>query len=457
MPYSMLVALLGLSVKVGVRLSPTLQEKLALTELPQYTAQKTAGSKVRLRIRALLLTVVFASSLAIIACASGTASTQVSTPTSAPALSTDSPESRVAKTFGLIPLAFSDEAIEFADYSGSRSANGLEEANSTEKLFQEELLKQDPKRLERFFSGVPLPADLNSLIQRLIDGMGVDIIGFDRSAWSFQTGNPSNFLLAEGSFDPENVAGKLQALDYKQGDYAGTVYYWLNEDSAPGFSFSHPLAPTLNTVTFLDGRLVAAPTTGILKQFIDVNHGESPSLRESGPHRALIEAIGEGLLGGAFMPPRWIVENWNTRNNRSADRLDQYIEGPDQWGQLSSYDLALIGYRDQGDAEEIVFAFYYPDPAAASRDSGEFENRWNSFYYDPRGSQGDPKEVPVTLSCSPISTAIIQGAGHSVLIGKCPVLRSEVWYVAVKGPSLWTWLFHTRELQFLVQDVKELK
>ena len=157
------------------------------------------------------------------------------------------------------------------------------------------------------------------------------------------------------------------------------------------------------------------------------------------------------------MPPRWIVENWNTRNTRSADRLDRYIEGPDQWGQLSSYDLALIGYRDQGDAEEIVFAFYYPDPAAAARDSGEFENRWNSFYYDPRGSQGDPKEVPVTLSCSPISTAIIQGAGHSVLIGKCPVLRSEVRNVAVKGPSLWTWLFFTRELQFLSQDVKELK
>ena len=217
----------------------------------------------------------------------------------------------------------------------------------------------------------------------------------------------------------------------------------------------HPM----NRIAFLDDWIAAAPSTGIIEQLIDVHHGESPSLLESAPHRALIEAIGDGLLGGAFIPPGWIAENWNTVNTGSVARLDRYMAGPDQWGQFSPYDLALLGYRVQGDAEETVFAFYYPDPVAAARDAGELEKRWNSFHYDPRGplANPEPEEVPATLSCSPLSTTVIEGSGHSVLIGTCPVLRSEERDPAVKGPSFWSWLFGARELQFLVRDLNELK
>ena len=176
------------------------------------------------------------------------------------------------------------------------------------------------------------------------------------------------------------------------------------------------------------------------------------------------------MVGGVFMSPGWMVENWKTASTRSVgrldrdpdstrsvDRLDRYMEGPDQWGQLSPYDLALLGYRVRGDAEETVFALYYPDPAAAAGDSGELEKRWNSFHYDPTGTRAESEEVLATLSCSPFSTAIIEGAGHSVLIGTCPVLRSEEWDNAVKGPSLWSSLFGSSELHFLVRDLEELK
>ena len=395
------------------------------------------------------MSVVFALSLAIVACTSDAATSPASTST--PKLSIDGPECRVAEALGLVPLEFSGEVIEFADYSGSRTVNGLEEADSTEEFFQ-----LDSKSRERLHSGVPLHFHLSTRVQSMIDLIGVDVLAFDLSTWSWQPGNSTpTFLLAEGPFDRENVAGGLQALNYKEGDYAGTVYYWLNEDFAP--SLTHPLGLPLNRVALLDDQIVAAPSTGILEQLIDANHGESPNLLESEPHRALIEAIGEGLLGGAFMPPRWIVANWNTVNTKSVSRLDRYIEGPEQWGQFSPYDLALFGYRVQGDAEETVIALYYPDPAAAARDSGEFEKRWNSFYYDPKGPLADPEEVPATHSCSPFSTTIIEGADHSVLIGRCPVLRTEEWNPAVKSPSLWSWLFSTRELQFLVRDLKELK
>ena len=363
-----------------------------------------------------------------------------------PELSADRPESRVADAFDAVPLEFSDKVIEFADYSGSRTVNGLEEVDSSEDLF-----RLDPKVWEGLFEGVRLHPHLNYRIQRMID------LIFDLSAWSWQPGNNSpTFMLAQVPFDPENVSGKLQALGYNEADYAGTVYYWLDEDFAAGL-LTHPLGLPLNRIAFLDDGLAAAPSTGILEQLIDVNHRESPSLLESEPHRALIEATGEGLLGGAFVPPRWMVENWNTGNTRSVTRLDRYMAGPDQWGQLSPYDLALLGYRVRGDAEETVFALYYPDPDAAARDSGELEKRWNSFHYDHTGNLAVPEEVPATLSCSPFSTAVIEGADRSVLIGTCPVLRSEEWNPAVKGSSLWTWLFSTRELQFLVRDLDDLR
>ena len=453
-------------------MSPNLRQRngrqFFLPVSPRHTAEKSAGNKIRALIRTLSLVVASLWLLAWVACVSDTAPTQVPmapiqvptevpiqiptraptqvpTPIRAPELSTGGLESRVAEAVGSVPLEFSGQVVEFADYSRSRAATGLEEAVSAEVLFQ-----LDHRTRERYHEGLRLHPHLRARTQRMIDLMGVDVFAFDQSTWSWRDGyNSPTFMLVQVPFDPENVAGKLQALDYKEADHSGTVYYWLDEDFAPGFG--RPLGLPLNRIAFLDGRLAAAPSTGIIEQLIDVHHGESPGLLESEPHRALVEAIGEGMVGGVFMPPGWVVENWKTGSTRSTgrlvpgtidpssvdhleldtasfrsvDRLGRYMEGPDRWGQLSPYELALLGYRVRGDAEEIVFALYYPDPAAAARDSAELEKRWNSFYYDPTGARV-LEEVPATLSCSPFSTAVIEGDGRSVLIGRCPVLRSGI-------------------------------
>ena len=427
---------------------PILRNRRPIRILPKHTVQKITSGRVRIQSQTLLPVMVFVLAFAIVACTSDTATSPAVATTLEPSI--DASESRVAEALALVPLEFSSEVIVFADYHGSRVVNGLEEIDSAE-----ELSRLDSKGWERLYSGAPLHPHLSERVKNMIDLIGVDVVAFDLSTWSWQSGNRTpTFLLAEGSFDRENVAGGLQALDYKEGDYAGTAYYWLNEDFAPSL---HPLGLLLNRVALLEDQILAAPSTEILEQLIDANRGESPNLLESEPHRTLIQAIGEGLIGGAFMPPHWIVENWNTVNTGPVSRLDRYMAGPEQWGRLSPYDLALLGYQVRGDAEETLIALYYPDPAAAARDSVELEKRWNSFYYDPRGPGKDRKEVPATLSCSPFSTTIIEGADHSVLVGACPVLRTEEWNVEVKGPSLWSCLFFTRELQFLVRDLKELQ
>ena len=459
-------------------MSPNLGKKLFLLASPKYTAGKSADDKVRMRTRTLSLIVVFLWLLAGVSCTFDPSSTQVPTPIGAPEAPADLPESRFSESLGSVPLEFSGQVVEFADYSGSRAATGLEKAISAEALFQ-----LDHRTRERYHEGVRLHPHLRARTQTTNDLMGVDVFAFELSVWSWQDGNNSpTFMLVHVPFDPENVAGKLQALDYKKADHLGTAYYRLDEDFAPGL-LTHPLGIPLNRVAFLDGRLATAPSTGIIEQLIGVHHGQSPSLLESAPHRALVEAAGEGLLGGVFIHPGWIVENWKTVATRSvgwldrgtgdtrsvdrtdrgsvkaraAARLDRYLAGPDRWGQLSPYGLALIGYRVQGDAEETVLALYYPDSAAAARDAGELEKRWNSFYYDPTGARAESEEVPAILSCSPFSTAVIERSGHSVLIGTCPVLKTEERDVTVKGPSLWSWLLGTWELQFLVRDLDDLK
>ena len=241
-------------------MSPNLGKKLFLLVSPRYTAEKSAGSKVRVLSRTLLSIVMPLWLLAGVACTSDTAPTRDPTAMGAPELSADLPESRVAEALGSVPLEFSGQVVEFADYSRSHALNGLEEVDSSEDLY-----RLDRKGWQRLRDGVRLHPHLKSRIQRMLDLIAVDVFAFDLSVWSWQDGNNlPTFMLAQVPFDRENVAGKLQALDYKEADYAGTVYYWLDEDFAPGL-FTHPLGLPLNRVAFLDGRLAAAPSTGIIE------------------------------------------------------------------------------------------------------------------------------------------------------------------------------------------------
>ena len=204
-------------------------------------------------------------------------------------------------------------AVPLGGYSGLRAGSSLavlgprlEEVDGSEDLY-----RLDRKGWQRLFDGVGLHPHLKSRIQRMLDLIAVDVFAFDQSVWSWQDGNNlPTFMLAQVPFDREDVAGKLQALDCKEADYAGTAYYWLDEDFAPGL-FTHPLGLPLNRIAFLDDRIAAAPSTGILEQLIDVHHGESPSLLESEPNRALVEAVGEGLLGGGWRSC-WLASSLST-------------------------------------------------------------------------------------------------------------------------------------------------
>ena len=397
--------------------------------------------------------------VAIVGCSSTATSkptpTLVPTPTPVPTptLTLQPSSSQVERILGTVPLGMADSPVIFADYARSRTVTGLEDVGGFE-----DFVNLGPNERERLYEGVPLHDELRSFTARLNDLVGLDIIGFDLSIWSWQPGSyQQNFLLVRSSFDSEKVANNLLKLDYEQDEYGGEEYYRLYENFK--VDLRNPLRQyglPINRIAFVGDWLLAASATDTLKALIDARNEEASNLLGSIRHSALAEAVGEGLLGGAFMTNQWIVEDWNKLNRRPFLRLDKYLDGPNRWGLLSSYTLALFGYRVLENVEETIIALYYPDPSGAGRDAPELEKRWNSFNH--HSSVWDSHtEVLATRSCAPFSTVTVSGAESSILVGSCPVIMNADRDLAVGGPDLWLGLFNNRELQFLVQDLTELK
>lgn len=409
--------------------------------------------RVSHRVLSIIAGLVLTMVLTTIACTSAKPTpTPIPTLAATPAPSPDSAPSRLKGALARVPIQFADSLVLFADYDTSRRVTGLENIRSFE-----DMANLDSEKVERLYEGVPRHNLFRSFTARLKELTNLDIIAFDLGIWSWQPGfNSPTFLLMQGPLARGKVIDKLLGLGYKKEEYQGAAYYWLYEGLK--IDINHPLRHygwPINRMSFADDWLLAGPTTDIVKMLIDAEQRVAPTLLDSRPHVALANAIGEGLLGGAFMTPQWIVANWNKVNPGPITRLDRYLEGSNRWSALSTYTVALLGYRVQGKTEETVMALYYPDPAAAAKDAPELEKRWNSLYHDPVGDR--KTETLATRSCSPFSTAVIGQADSSVLVGTCAVIRNSERDVTVKGPSLWLWLFRTRELQFLAQNLEELK
>ena len=374
--------------------------------------------------------------------------TTIPVSTNAPLSASNAPESPLEQALALAPIEFADSAVEFADYSGYLDLRGAEHAAMPEVWPYE---------------GMRLHPELQSRVGNLRELLGMDMLASDFGIWAWEPGNTSPmFFLNKGGFEGERVVRGLLDSDYAELEHSGTPYYALGDDFKR--SIRNPLGSmgvSLNRVAVVGDWFLAAPATGILEELIDLQTGHpGASLWDSQPHRVLVDAIGGRPVGGAFITPKWVMENWNTVNTGPVERLDKYLAGPDQWGRLSAYSLAFIGYGIRGEADEIVVALFYPNPKAAAADAPELERRWNNFHYDPlgRGLIGAPEhdDVPLTGSCGPFSTTLFQTPEHSVLVGICPVIRDEG-DPSVQGPGLWTWLFSTRKLQFLAPDLAELR
>ena len=366
------------------------------------------------------------------------------------------PQSRLELALSWVPLEYADVFIEFADHAASRKSTGLEDARG-----YADYTELDEVEGNRFYEGVGnTHRDLTELATSASEKYGFDPWAFDLGVWAPIVNRPTpNFTVTEGGFDAATVSEKLEAfgqqeeaLAYQKTDYKGTTYYTRSEDYRFPLRTEPPLVySALNRVVVEDDRILAAPATFIIEDLIDVREGDAPNLLESEAHLSLAREVGEGLIGGAFLPPAWIAENAIGHSSRGdygvdPDVLDVYLKGPERWGTLSDYDLALFGYRVLGDSHKTVIALYYPDPATAEKDAEELKKRWDSFHVNI-------DILPVSNLCSPLSVRVVRKERASMLIGACDVISTENESLFSHGPDLWYVLTYTGTLEFLVDDL----
>lgn len=366
--------------------------------------------------------------------------------------------SLVPQSVGGVP--FTSQPIEFADYSGSRQAAGLEQSVGLQAFLS---LPQDDKRT--LYQGLPNPgAGLRDHEAELFEKLAIDLYAFDLGVWVIQPDLlVRNFMVLQGAYDKEEIVNRLLGLGYKEAQHNEVNYYWLFEEADifedPKVDLSHPLgtmAPYVNRVAFVDDLLLIGSNDVVIKTLIDVQLGNLPSLREDRGYIRLARASGLGVLGGVFLDYRWLQNTWSRFP-------EQYLEVPDTWESLVSYRLVLLGYRETGESGEMVVAFIHARTNSAERNAAELEKRWSTF--DVQTSRGTDL---VTKFCSPYSTSVIErldkrqpqpvgsviswAREYSVLTGTCRVTESNGSDVAIQGPGLWRTLYETEQLTFLVDD-----
>ena len=375
--------------------------------------------------------------------------------------------SRLEEALNMAPdpfdFPFTRQPIEFADYSGSRRAAGLDQSVG----FQAYLSLPEENR-RSLYRGLPTPGGrLRDFQTALYETLAIDLYGFDLGVWVNQPDlRMRNFMALQGAYNKEEIVNKLLGLGYKETQHGDVKYYRLFEEpkrfeEAKKVDLGHPLgtlAPYVNRVAFLDDKLLLGTDDLVIESLIDVQLGKVPSMRADRGYVRLARSSVEGVLGGVILNYEWLRDTWL----RSPE---QYLEVPDNWGTLGNYRLVLFGYRQTGESGQVILSLYgsaYGSAKSAERNAPELENRWKTFR--PGAYQGNL----VTDFCSPFSTTVIertdkssvQSRGRSVrfatgpyevLNATCQIIEREGPDVAAQGPGLWRTLYEAGQLTFLVR------
>lgn len=356
---------------------------------------------------------------------------------------------------------FTNQPIEFADYSGSRNAAGLPDAVG----FQAYVSAQQGDR-RPLYQGLPSPgAGLKDHLVKLNELLAIDLYGFDLGVWvTQQDPRLRNFIVLQGSFDKDALTDKLLGLGYEEASHNEVVYYRLFEEAA--VDLSHPLgvmAPHLNRIAFIDDKLLLGSSDLVIHSLIDVQLENVPSLRENSTFIRLARSSGQGVLGGVLLDQRWIKRTLEQRSG-------QWPAVADGWGTLASYQLALLGYRQTSGSGQTVVALIHPRINSAERNSGELQARWDSLFMlpSPQDQSSTPTDKPRSDRCSSFTTevfeqrdirqpkasgtAVFGSTEYSVLNGTCRITDNGVSAVSPQGPEIWRTIYESGQLAMLARN-----
>lgn len=361
--------------------------------------------------------------------------------TSACAESQSRSQTSLERILSMTPASFGSFPLEFSHYARALELQGYDTErdrgyDDVKEFYLEWLeLGKDP------FARLAYPPGLNKSSGGEAIGLsGVPLFAFDLGIWFF-TGfgrgsyEKPTFFNIEGRYFPEQIVSAMETLEYKKVNFRDFFYYGLHPNNAPVLDY--PLRThTLNRVAVIDDWFVAAAATQQMEDLINVRDGHVESLLQSKAHLTLAQAVNGDLLSGTYRDLS-AIKNPGSPVNFSAmitDKLQPYMDGPNEWQSLTPFVLSLSGYRVRDGIDEIVIALYYDDPIAAQEDQVQLEHRWNTFEWD-FATNSDP--MPLVNGCSPFSTETLIGEDYSVLVANCPLVRGLVEDQLIDNPYMW--------------------
>ena len=230
--------------------------------------------------------------------------------------------------------------------------------------------------------------------QRIAPATAIDVWSADRSVF-YATIPPRSFYVHEGDFNSDLIKSKLTELGYQKVEYGSYSYYRINDDFSPG-NLSNPVSQevlsAMNRVAVLDDMVIIAPATEIMTGILDGLADKELPLIDNPAVQALAASLGDVLSGVIMNPER-------TLNSNPPQQMPPFnLRVPADWGLLHQYDMAGMGYKDDGNDRFWVISLYYKDAQAASADAGELAKRMKSYIFNtnlPGDRPGAPRK-PLT-------------------------------------------------------------
>ena len=397
------------------------------------------------------------------------------------------PETWLSDIIRTVPSDMGADYLLFANYAEARLA-----ADATGFEGFDTFIAEGPGSVPWTYEMLPAKGMFMSYSQSAREIIGLDSLGLDQGIWSPVEGSskPPFSITVGGLEDSQHIYARLGEAGFKTTFHYGILllYFWRDDPPALKEMMEHPIGTSLlnlnaiapiedgcsyptdcdkyttfavNAIDPIGDRLAVAREVETLERIIEAQDGAEASLWDEVSWRVLTQSVGDELLGGALIPPEYVVSRTATGSGfgRSGEeRLEdweRYAAGPDAWGTLEQYTALVVGYGVRYGAEGTTIAMYHPNPEGAERNAEELKRRWESARLDLRRFSGP--DVPFSDLCSPLETRTLVFDKSSVLIAFCPAIEQpEPSLIGTLGRDFWKGLVEHHELHFLAQDVGEL-
>ena len=201
---------------------------------------------------------------------------------------------------------------------------------------------------------------------------------------------PRSFSITEGEFDKDLIAGKLTEQGYETTTHGDVTYFTTKEE---GISFANELSRLvpglMNHLAVLDDVLVIAPHTERMTAILDTIAGDEPSVRGNAACRAVAESLGDVIAAQITTPDRVTTPDSRARGIPPYD-----FDIPDDWGILHQWEMAALGYQNNGTERYWIISLYYADNDAARADGAELVKRMKGYLFNTQLPQAE--NVPLT-------------------------------------------------------------